>query len=37
VEQLFIQADKALLEAKHSGKNRIYLVGESENSAVDIG
>lgn len=27
VEQLFEQADKALLQAKHSGKNRIYLVG----------
>jgi diguanylate cyclase (GGDEF)-like protein len=29
-EQLFEQADKALLEAKRSGKNRIYLVGEQK-------
>jgi diguanylate cyclase (GGDEF)-like protein len=28
VEELFEQADKGLLEAKRSGKNRIYLVGE---------
>ncbi|MEJ2647240.1 MAG: GGDEF domain-containing protein [Sedimentisphaerales bacterium] len=27
-EELFEQADKALLAAKHSGKNRIYLVGK---------
>ena len=27
IEQLFERADKALLEAKRSGKNRIYLVG----------
>ena len=27
-QELFIQADKALLEAKRSGKNRIYLVGK---------
>lgn len=27
VEELFQKADKALLEAKRSGKNRIYLVG----------
>jgi len=26
--QLFEQADKAMLEAKRSGKNRIYLVGQ---------
>jgi diguanylate cyclase (GGDEF)-like protein len=31
VEELFEQADKALLEAKRSGKNRIYLVGEPLN------
>jgi diguanylate cyclase (GGDEF)-like protein len=30
VEELFEQADRALLEAKRSGKNRIYLVGEGE-------
>ncbi len=29
VDDLFEQADKALLEAKRSGKNRIYLVGTS--------
>ncbi|MDP2932743.1 MAG: diguanylate cyclase, partial [bacterium] len=29
--ELFEQADKALLEAKRSGKNRVYLIG-SENS-----
>ncbi|MFC1677652.1 GGDEF domain-containing protein [Planctomycetota bacterium] len=28
VQQLFEQADKALFEAKRSGKNRIYLVGK---------
>lgn len=28
VEELFARADEAMLEAKHSGKNRIYLVGE---------
>ena len=27
IEQIFEQADKALLQAKRSGKNRIYLVG----------
>ncbi|AQT67970.1 Stalked cell differentiation-controlling protein [Anaerohalosphaera lusitana] len=27
VEQLFEQADMAMLEAKRSGKNRVYLVG----------
>jgi GGDEF domain-containing protein len=27
-QELFLQADKALLEAKRSGKNRIYLVGK---------
>jgi len=31
VQQLFSQADKALLEAKRSGKNRIYLVGKPES------
>ena len=30
VEELFEQADKALLEAKRSGKNRVYLVGQPE-------
>lgn len=28
VDELFEKADQALLEAKRSGKNRIYLVGE---------
>ena len=34
VEQLFEKADAALLEAKRSGKNRVYLVGSPQN---DIG
>ena len=29
--ELFQQADKALLEAKRSGKNRIYLIGKPQN------
>lgn len=28
VEELFLRADEAMLEVKHSGKNRIYLVGK---------
>ncbi len=36
IEQLFEQADKALLEAKSSGKNRIYLVGTSKSDINDI-
>ena len=31
VEELLAQADEALLAAKRSGKNRIYLVGQPEN------
>lgn len=31
VKELFEQADKALLEAKRSGKNQIYLVGKPQN------
>lgn len=31
VMQLFEQADNALLEAKRSGKNRVYLVGSDSN------
>ena len=31
VEELFEQADKAMLEAKKSGKNRVYLVGEPKH------
>lgn len=29
-EELFLQADKAMLEAKRSGKNRIYLIGSAK-------
>lgn len=36
VEELFEQVDKALLEAKKSGKNRIYLVGGAQNDIADI-
>jgi len=36
IEQLFQQADKALLEAKRSGKNRIYLVGKPQNDITNI-
>jgi len=36
IEELFQQADKALLEAKRSGKNRIYLVGKPQNDIIDI-
>ena len=36
IGELFEQADKALLEAKRSGKNRIYLVGKSEKGVSDI-
>jgi len=35
-EQLFVQVDKALLEAKKSGKNRIYIVGGTQNDFADI-
>jgi diguanylate cyclase (GGDEF)-like protein len=31
VAELFYQADKALLEAKRSGKNRVYLIGSENN------
>ncbi|MHC4762062.1 MAG: GGDEF domain-containing protein, partial [Planctomycetota bacterium] len=34
IQQLFGQADKALLDAKRSGKNRIYLVGKSQSSDI---
>ncbi len=34
--ELFQQADKALLEAKRSGKNRIYLVGTPNGDISDI-
>jgi diguanylate cyclase (GGDEF)-like protein len=36
IEQLFRQADKALLEAKRSGKNRIYLVGKPQGNINDM-
>jgi PleD family two-component response regulator len=36
VEELFEQADKALLAAKRSGKNRIYLVGRPEGNIEDV-
>ena len=36
IEELFRQADKALLEAKRSGKNRIYLVGKPQNNITEI-
>ncbi len=36
-EQLFERADQALLEAKRSGKNRIYLVGEPQSDIADLG
>jgi len=36
VQELFQQADKALLEAKRSGKNRIYLVGKPQSDIADI-
>jgi len=35
-QELFQQADKALLEAKRNGKNRIYLVGKPQNNIADI-
>jgi len=35
-DELFEQADKALLDAKRSGKNRIYLVGKPENDIADM-
>lgn len=36
IEELFQRADSALLEAKRSGKNRIYLVGKPQNEISDI-
>lgn len=35
-QELFQEADKALLEAKRSGKNRIYLVGQPQSDIADI-
>jgi GGDEF domain-containing protein len=36
VEELLRRADEALLDAKRSGKNRIYLVGEAQNHRADV-
>ena len=36
-DELFLLADKALLEAKRSGKNRIYLVGKPDSDITDTG
>ncbi len=36
IEKLFREADNGLLEAKRSGKNRIYLVGKPENDISKI-
>jgi len=35
-EMLFKKADQALLEAKKSGKNRIYLVGRPDNDIAEL-
>ncbi|OHB61047.1 MAG: hypothetical protein A2167_04465 [Planctomycetes bacterium RBG_13_46_10] len=35
-QELFNKADSALLEAKRSGKNRIYLVGQPQSDIADI-
>jgi diguanylate cyclase len=36
VQELFQQADRALLEAKHSGKNKIYLVGGPKGDIAEV-
>ena len=36
IDELFQKADKALLEAKRGGKNKIYLVGRPESDIADI-
>ncbi|MHC4239698.1 MAG: GGDEF domain-containing protein, partial [Planctomycetota bacterium] len=36
IQELFRQADRALLEAKRRGKNKIYLVGKPESDIADI-
>jgi diguanylate cyclase (GGDEF)-like protein len=36
IQELFRQADRALLEAKRGGKNKIYLVGEPQSDIADI-
>ncbi len=35
-DELFARSDEALLEAKRSGKNRIYIVGSAENDVNKI-
>ncbi|MFA5251987.1 MAG: GGDEF domain-containing protein [Phycisphaerae bacterium] len=36
IDELFEQADKALLEAKRSGKNKIYLVGSPQEDIAEV-
>jgi diguanylate cyclase (GGDEF)-like protein len=36
IDELFEQADKALLEAKRSGKNKIYLVGRPQSDIAEV-
>jgi len=36
IDELFRKADRALLEAKRSGKNKIYLVGGRDSDIADI-
>jgi GGDEF domain-containing protein len=36
IGELFEQADKALLEAKRSGKNKIYLVGSPQSDIAEV-
>jgi diguanylate cyclase (GGDEF)-like protein len=36
IGELFEQADKALLEAKRSGKNKIYLVGSPQGDIAEV-
>jgi len=36
IDELFAQADKALLDAKRSGKNKIYLVGRPRDDIAQI-
>ena len=36
IQELFVKADNALLEAKGSGKTKIYLVGKDRDDIADI-
>ena len=36
MQELFTKADKALLDAKRSGKNRIYPVGKPQSDIADV-